>query len=124
MTAGVPAPTPATPTPALTPAPIPSSSEWEGAEGGVRGGHVFGYLAGKSGSSGGTDVGEGSEHFLPLSRENSGVSDLIFGMETSGVSCCSFWATNARLSVLFSVLTVLPNALVRKRMHHSTYDSS
>jgi len=67
-------------------------------EGAVRGGQLFGHLAGRGGGGGGGagsagSVGDGSgddsDHFAGggTSRADSGCGELAFGMELSGVSC-------------------------------------
>lgn len=74
------------------------------AEGAVRGGQLFGHLAGRGGGgesagSGGYGSGDdGSDHFVGMMRADSGGSELPFGMELSGVrvgvkswSCAAYW---------------------------------
>lgn len=67
------------------PAPTPRASEPSGGEGAVRGGQFFRLLGGSVGSRG-SDGGDDSGQFLAMSRADSGVSDLTFALELSGVS--------------------------------------
>lgn len=65
--------------------------ESAGAEGAVRGGQLFGHLAGRGGGgSGGSGGGygsgdDGSDQLVGMMRADSDGSELAFGMELSGV---------------------------------------